>query len=128
VVVTVVPEDQKVAQNGIANFYCKAAGGATAPDLHWFKSGQRIGRNHKRYLIVDSDDSGGGVALRIEPVRARRDEGTYECRPADSGAAGTPAVARLHVYPDEQSGQNILHTLHYTAPCPDPTPPRLFLS
>ena len=102
-VIAVAPEDQKVAQSGIANFYCQATGSPT-PVVGWRKAGQRIGRNHRRYLIVDSGD--GSSVLRIEPVRARRDEDSYECY-ADNDV-GTPAVARarLDVYPDEQSGQN----------------------
>jgi len=101
-VIVVAPEDQKVAQGHIANFYCRASGSPT-PSVEWRKAGQRIGRHHRRYLMVDDAD-GGGVVLRIDPVRARRDEDTYECR-ADNGV-GTPAVAsaRLDVYPDEQSG------------------------
>jgi len=103
--IVVAPEDQKVAQSGTANFYCQATGSPT-PDVEWRKSGQRIGRHHKRYLIVDVTD--GSAVLRIEPVRARRDEDTYECH-ADNGV-GTPAAAsaRLDVYPDEQSGQTTL--------------------
>lgn len=100
-VIAVAPEDQKVEQSGVANFYCRATG-TPAPDVEWRKSGQRIGRHHKRYLIVEAGD--GAVVLRIEPVRARRDEDTYQCH-ADNGV-GTPAVAsaRLDVYSDEQSG------------------------
>jgi len=100
-VVVVAPEDQKVSQNGIANFYCRATGSPT-PNVEWRKSGQRIGRHHKRYLMVDAGD--GGLVLRIEPVRARRDEDTYQCH-ADNGV-GTPSVAsaRLDVYSDDQSG------------------------
>ena len=100
-VIAVAPEDQKVAQSGVANFYCRATG-SPSPDVEWRKSGQRIGRHHKRYLIVEAGD--GAVVLRIEPVRARRDEDTYQCH-ADNGV-GTPAVssARLDVYSDEQSG------------------------
>ena len=100
--IVVAPQHQKVAQSGIANFYCQATG-TPSPSVSWRKSGQRIGRHHKRYLIVDASD--GALVLRIEPVRARRDEDVYECH-ADNGV-GTPAVARarLDVYPDEQSGQ-----------------------
>jgi len=105
--IVVAPEDQKVTAFGIANFYCRATGSPT-PEVEWRKSGQRIGRNHKRYVTVDAGD--GSVVLRVEPVRARRDEDTYECH-ADNGV-GTPAVAtsRLDVYPDEQSG--LFVTLH----------------
>jgi len=111
-VIVVAPEDQKVAQSGIANFYCRATG-IPPPSIEWRKAGQRIGRHHKRYLLVDAgrghDDgaeSGGAAAavLRIEPVRARRDDDTYECR-ADNGV-GTAALARarLDVYADQHAG------------------------
>jgi len=111
-VIVVAPEDQKVAQSGIANFYCRATG-SPPPSIEWRKAGQRIGRHHKRYLLVDAgrghDDgaeSGGAAAavLRIEPVRARRDDDTYECR-ADNGV-GTAALARarLDVYADQHAG------------------------
>jgi len=112
-VIVVAPEDQKVSPSDIANFYCRATG-SPRPGVEWRKSGQRIGRHHKRYLVVDVGDDdddvdggGGGAAavvLRIEPVRARRDDDTYECR-ADNGV-GAPAVARarLDVYADQQSG------------------------
>jgi len=130
-VIVVAPEDQKVAQSGIANFYCQATGSPT-PSVEWRKSGQRIGRHHKRYLIVDASD--GSVVLRIEPVRARRDEDSYECR-ADNGV-GTPAVARarLNVYPDEQSGQklqlsclcsSLSSSLLVVCSCPGPKNPLL---
>jgi len=106
--IVVAPEDQKVAQSGIANFYCESSG-SPAPGVEWRKSGQRIGRHHMRYVIVDAGD--GAAVLRIEPVRARRDNDTYECR-ADNGV-GTAAVARarLDVYADQQSGQRLTHQL-----------------
>jgi len=103
--IVVAPEDQKVEQGGVANFYCEATG-SPAPDVEWRKSGQRIGRHHKRYLLVEAGDAGRALVLRIEPVRARRDDDTYECH-ADNGV-GTAAVARarLDVYADQQSGLN----------------------
>lgn len=99
----VAPEDQKVSQNGIANFYC-AATGSPVPEMEWHKSGQRIGRHHKRYLTVEAGD--GALVLRIEPVRARRDQDTYECHADNRVGSAAVAHARLHVYADAQSGQN----------------------
>lgn len=94
--ITLAPKDQKVADNGIISFFCKASGNP-APDIHWRKNGKRVAINRQRYMGIDMPH---GSVLRIEPVRARRDDAVFECV-ADNGI-GEPATAsaRLEIYPE----------------------------
>lgn len=45
--ITLAPTDQKVAENGIISFFCKASGNP-APDIHWKKNSKRISANRQR--------------------------------------------------------------------------------
>ncbi len=96
------PKDQKVAENGIVSFFCKASGNP-APDIHWRKNGKRVAINRQRYMGIDMPH---GNVLRIEPVRSRRDDAHFECV-ADNGI-GEPATASasLEIYP-EGEGRSI---------------------
>ena len=97
--ITRAPQNQKVVEDGIVSFFCKASGNP-APDLHWRKNGRRISANRQRYMVVDMPH---GSVLRIEPVKSKRDDAMFECV-ADNGI-GEPAVAsaRLETYPAEES-------------------------
>jgi len=93
------PKDQRVIENGIASFFCKASGNP-APEIHWRKGGKRVSGNRRRYMTVEMPH---GSVLRIEPVKPRRDDSEFECV-ADNGV-GEPATAssRLDVYPEGES-------------------------
>lgn len=120
--ITIAPRDQKVIEEGSVNFYCRASGNPV-PEVYWRRGGRRITANHQRYTVVNvpmtsqtSSSNGGssgsgispGVAgavggtnaavLRIEPVKARKDDVVLEC--VADNQVGEPAVAtaRLDVY------------------------------
>ena len=97
--ITLAPTDQKVKDGGIASFFCRASGNPAA-DIHWRKSGKRVGESHRRY---DVEEMPYGSVLRVDPVRAVRDDSEFECV-ADNGI-GEPATAsaRLIVYPEDES-------------------------
>lgn len=105
--ITLAPKDQKVADNGIVSFFCKASGNPV-PDIHWRKNSKRVAINRQRYMGIDMPH---GNVLRIEPVRARRDDAVFECV-ADNGI-GEPATASatLEIYPE---GEGTYHILGYT--------------
>lgn len=96
--ITMAPQNQRVVENGIVSFFCKA-GGNPAPDVYWRKNERRISINRNRYLTIDMPH---GSVLRIEPVRPRRDDASFECV-ADNGIE-EPAIASatLEVYPEGQ--------------------------
>ena len=80
------------------SFFCKA-GGNPAPDIYWRKDTRRISTSRTRYLTIDMPH---GSVLRIEPVRSRRDDSTFECV-ADNGIQESAvASATLTVYPEGQ--------------------------
>ena len=96
--ITLAPTDQKVAEDGVVSFFCKASGNP-APDIYWHKKGRRITSNRNRYLVEGMPH---GSVLRIEPVRAIRDDSTIECV-ADNGIGeAATASAQLTVYPEGQ--------------------------
>jgi len=77
--VRVQPEYQAVKEGGIATFACDA----TNPnaDVYWTKNGKRITDNRNRYHVIETEH---GVVLRIEPVKDRLDDATYECTAENS--------------------------------------------
>ena len=95
--VTLAPRDQKVNENGIVSFFCRASGNP-APTIYWRKNGKRLGGTRQRYLVSEMPH---GSVLRIEPVKARRDDATFDCV---AEGIGEPAVmsAKLDVYPLDQ--------------------------
>ena len=97
--ITHAPADQRVVADGIVSFFCKAAGNPL-PDIYWRRNGKRISSNRNRFLVVDMPH---GSVLRIEPVRANRDNSDFQCV-ADNGI-GEPATAsaNLEVYPEGES-------------------------
>ena len=89
------PVDQQVKNGGIAAFYCQATG-FPLPVLQWRKNGKRVSGTQSRYLVHEYPV--GGTLLRIEPVRAQRDEAQYECV-AENGVGDVVAAdAMLKVY------------------------------
>ena len=98
--VTVAPRDQRVADNGIVSFFCKASGNP-APEVYWRKGGRRVATGRQRYSTLNMPH---GSVLRIEPVKASRDhDDAVECV-ADNGVGeAATSTAQLDIYHEGQS-------------------------
>uniref|UniRef100_A0A8B9LEW0 protein-tyrosine-phosphatase n=1 Tax=Astyanax mexicanus TaxID=7994 RepID=A0A8B9LEW0_ASTMX len=60
---------------GVVSFVCQATGDPK-PRVSWNKKGKRV--NSQRIETIEFDE-GAGAVLRIQPLRAPRDENIYEC-------------------------------------------------
>ncbi|XP_028986481.1 receptor-type tyrosine-protein phosphatase S-like isoform X3 [Betta splendens] len=69
------PTDQIGVSGGVASFVCQATGNPK-PVVYWNKKGKKV--NSQRIETVEFDE-GAGAVLRIQPLRAPRDENVYEC-------------------------------------------------
>lgn len=98
--ITLKPRNQQVKANGIAAFYCAARGDPT-PQIQWRKNGKRLSGTQSRYLVQDFPQ--GGALLRIDPVRANRDDATYECLAENGVGDAVTAEAVLTVYEGNKS-------------------------
>uniref|UniRef100_A0A672SIL3 protein-tyrosine-phosphatase n=1 Tax=Sinocyclocheilus grahami TaxID=75366 RepID=A0A672SIL3_SINGR len=72
---TKIPMDQIGVSGGVVSFVCQAAGDPK-PQVFWNKKGKKV--NSQRIETVEFDE-GAGAVLRIQPLRAPRDENVYEC-------------------------------------------------
>ncbi|XP_029686592.1 receptor-type tyrosine-protein phosphatase S-like isoform X10 [Takifugu rubripes] len=72
---TKIPTDQIGVSGGVASFVCQASG-SPKPVVYWNKKGKKV--NSQRIETIEFDE-GAGAVLRIQPLRAPRDENTYEC-------------------------------------------------
>ncbi|KAM9719959.1 receptor-type tyrosine-protein phosphatase S isoform 10-T10 [Menidia menidia] len=72
---TKIPTDQIGVSGGAASFVCQASGNPK-PVVYWNKKGKKV--NSQRIETIEFDE-GAGAVLRIQPLRAPRDENTYEC-------------------------------------------------
>ncbi|XP_056599122.1 receptor-type tyrosine-protein phosphatase S isoform X4 [Triplophysa dalaica] len=70
-----MPMDQIGVSGGVVSFVCQATGDPK-PQVFWNKKGKKV--NSQRIETVEFDD-GAGAVLRIQPLRAPRDENVYEC-------------------------------------------------
>ncbi|XP_072947207.1 tyrosine-protein phosphatase Lar isoform X2 [Epargyreus clarus] len=99
--ITIRPRNLQVRANGIAAFYC-AARGDPVPNIQWRKNGKRVSSMQSRYQVSGMDSAAGpganGAVLRIEPVRAQRDDATYECMAENGVGDAVSAVATLTVF------------------------------
>ncbi|KAL5017103.1 hypothetical protein ScPMuIL_006692 [Solemya velum] len=96
--ITLAPKNQKVTENGIVTFICKASGNPE-PMFYWERNSNKINNKKKRYMVQSMPH---GSVLRIEPVIARKDNAVFTCI-ADNGIdEPARANASLHVYPQEQ--------------------------
>ncbi|GBP64645.1 Tyrosine-protein phosphatase Lar [Eumeta japonica] len=99
--ITIRPRNLQVRANGIAAFYC-AARGDPIPTIQWRKNGKRVSSMQSRYQVSDMGTVAGpaasGAVLRIEPVRAQRDDATYECVAENGVGDAVTAVATLTVF------------------------------
>ncbi|XP_043430634.1 receptor-type tyrosine-protein phosphatase F isoform X25 [Prionailurus bengalensis] len=92
-----VPEDQTGLSGGVASFVCQATG-EPKPRITWMKKGKKV--SSQRFEVIEFDDGAGSV-LRIQPLRAQRDEAIYECTATNSlGEINTSA--KLSVLEEEQ--------------------------
>ncbi|XP_016897888.1 receptor-type tyrosine-protein phosphatase S isoform X12 [Cynoglossus semilaevis] len=73
---TKIPTDQIGVSGGVASFVCQAIGNPK-PVVYWNKKGKKV--NSQRIEVTIEFDEGAGAVLRIQPLRAPRDENTYEC-------------------------------------------------
>ncbi|XP_064626984.1 tyrosine-protein phosphatase Lar-like isoform X3 [Lineus longissimus] len=97
--ITLAPRDHKVMEGGTVSFFCKSSGNP-APDIHWLKNGKRVTSNRNRFLTFDMPH---GSVLRIEPVKAQRDDTTISCVAQNSIGEPARASASLQVYPQDQA-------------------------
>ncbi|XP_069359161.1 tyrosine-protein phosphatase Lar isoform X7 [Maniola hyperantus] len=99
--ITIRPRNLQVRANGIAAFYC-AARGDPIPNIQWRKNGKRVSSMQSRYQVSGMESAAGpnanGAVLRIEPVRAQRDDATYECVAENGVGDAVTAVATLTVF------------------------------
>uniref|UniRef100_A0A8D2ZQT7 protein-tyrosine-phosphatase n=1 Tax=Scophthalmus maximus TaxID=52904 RepID=A0A8D2ZQT7_SCOMX len=78
---TKIPTDQIGVSGGVASFVCQASGNPK-PAVYWNKKGKKV--NSQRIETIEFDE-GAGAVLRIQPLRAPRDENIYECVARNSG-------------------------------------------
>ncbi|XP_047993091.1 tyrosine-protein phosphatase Lar isoform X5 [Leguminivora glycinivorella] len=99
--ITIRPRNLQVRANGIAAFYC-AARGDPVPNIQWRKNGKRVSSMQSRYQVSAMEQvtevGANGAVLRIEPVRAQRDDATYECVAENGVGDAVTAVATLTVF------------------------------
>nr|XP_046178533.1 receptor-type tyrosine-protein phosphatase S-like isoform X2 [Oncorhynchus gorbuscha] len=88
---TKIPGDQIGVSGGVASFVCQASGDPK-PRVNWNKKGKKV--NSQRIETIEFDD-GAGAVLRIQPLRAPRDENVYECvaRNSEGDVATTAKLA-----------------------------------
>lgn len=88
------PTNQGVRVGGVASFFCSARGDPQ-PAIVWRKNGKKVPGTQSRYTVTDLK---GASILRIEPVRAGRDDAPYECVAENGVADAVSAEATLTVY------------------------------
>ncbi|CAD7000568.1 unnamed protein product, partial [Ceratitis capitata] len=89
------PQNQGVRVGGVASFYC-AARGDPPPSIVWRKNSKKVSGTQSRYTVLEQP--GGISILRIEPVRAGRDDAPYECVAENGVGDAVSADATLTVY------------------------------
>ncbi|XP_032382507.1 receptor-type tyrosine-protein phosphatase S isoform X13 [Etheostoma spectabile] len=89
---TKVPADQIGVSGGVVSFVCQAKGDPK-PKVSWNKKGKKV--NSQRIETIEFDE-GAGAVLRIQPLRAPRDENIYECV-AENSEAEITVNAKLSI-------------------------------
>ncbi|XP_066552443.1 receptor-type tyrosine-protein phosphatase S isoform X4 [Amia ocellicauda] len=89
---TKVPVDQIGVSGGVVSFVCQATGDPK-PHVAWNKKGKRV--NSQRIEMIEFDE-GAGAVLRIQPLRAPRDENIYECV-AENSEGEVTVTAKLSI-------------------------------
>ncbi|CAD7086479.1 unnamed protein product [Hermetia illucens] len=100
------PQNQGVRVGGVAVFYCRSSGNPP-PTIVWRKNTKKISSTQSRYTIIDN---GGESILRIEPVRAGRDDAPYECVAENGVGDAVSAEATLTVYEGKCRGKSVVIT------------------
>ncbi|XP_076293559.1 tyrosine-protein phosphatase Lar isoform X3 [Lasioglossum baleicum] len=93
--IVVRPQSLQVKAGGPASFYCTAEGTPT-PQIHWRKNGKKLSQSQNRYEVRTYEN--GVALLRIEPVKASRDNTNYECLAENGVGDAVSAEAQLKVY------------------------------
>ncbi|CRK99959.1 CLUMA_CG013255, isoform B [Clunio marinus] len=88
------PAPQGVKVGGVATFFCSARGDPQ-PTINWRKNGKKVSGTQSRYTVIETN---GLSLLRIEPVRAGRDDAPYECIAENGVGDAVSAEATLTVY------------------------------
>lgn len=91
------PLNQAVRVGGVASFFCSARGDPV-PSIVWRKNGKKVSGTQSRYSVTQVN---GQSILRIEPVRAGRDDAPYECVAENGVGDAVSAEATLSVYEGE---------------------------
>ncbi|KAL4236406.1 hypothetical protein ACF0H5_004791 [Mactra antiquata] len=92
--ISYAPKNMKVGEDLIVSFFCKATG-HPPPEFYWERSGKRINYStKKRYDIISYP---GGTVLRIQPLKANRDNAVFTCV-ASNEHGEARANATLTVY------------------------------
>ncbi|XP_048519145.1 tyrosine-protein phosphatase Lar-like, partial [Dendroctonus ponderosae] len=89
------PRNQQVKAGGVAGFYCQAKA-HPKPQIQWRKNGKKVSGSQTRYQVKDFPD--GGALLRIDPVKAGRDDAMYECVAENGVGDAVSAEATLQVF------------------------------
>ncbi|XP_047662175.1 receptor-type tyrosine-protein phosphatase S isoform X8 [Tachysurus fulvidraco] len=74
---TKIPTDQIGVSGGVVSFVCQATGDPK-PQVIWNKKGKKVNSQRIEAKTIEFDE-GAGAVLRIQPLRAPRDENVYEC-------------------------------------------------
>ncbi|CAH1184278.1 unnamed protein product [Phyllotreta striolata] len=93
--IKVKPRNLQVRAGGIAAFYCAAQGDPT-PVIQWKKNGKKVSSSQTRYQVKEFPD--GASLLRIEPVKAGRDDANYECVAENGVGDAVSSEATLVVF------------------------------
>lgn len=88
------PTNQGVRVGGVASFFC-AARGDPQPSIVWRRNGKKVPGTQSRYSVTEFN---GLSILRIEPVRAGRDDAPYECVAENGVGDAVSAEATLTIY------------------------------
>ncbi|XP_057181735.1 receptor-type tyrosine-protein phosphatase S isoform X14 [Triplophysa rosa] len=94
---TKVPVDMIGVSGGVVSFVCQATGDPK-PRVTWNKKGKRV--NSQRIETIEFDE-GAGAVLRIQPLRAPRDENIYECV-AENSEGEINVQAKLSIIREDQ--------------------------
>ncbi|KAJ8356844.1 hypothetical protein SKAU_G00196380 [Synaphobranchus kaupii] len=89
---TKIPVDQIGVSGGVVSFMCQATGDPK-PRVNWNKKGKKV--NSQRIETIEFDE-GAGAVLRIQPLRAPRDENIYECV-ANNSEGEVTVTAKLSI-------------------------------
>uniref|UniRef100_A0A8C9WXW8 protein-tyrosine-phosphatase n=1 Tax=Sander lucioperca TaxID=283035 RepID=A0A8C9WXW8_SANLU len=81
-----------ITTGGVVSFVCQATGDPK-PRVSWNKKGKKV--NSQRIETIEFDE-GAGAVLRIQPLRAPRDENIYECV-AENSEAEITVNAKLSI-------------------------------